>query len=132
MINEFEHSYNELDKENRSLKYQLECKDEEIGTLKNDISDKDKIINKLRIKKESLKTQLKKFKDFWHSIMNHFHKRVNYDKDENYKTVSDDLHKKGIFSDDDFEIATNIWRKVEPKVEKNDRWHIRQKDDKNL
>lgn len=126
IINEFEHSYNEIDKENRSLKYQLECKDEEIGTLKSDVSDKDKAINKLRAEKESLKTQLKKFKEFWHSIMNHFHKRVNYDKDENYKIVSDDLHKSGIFSDDDFEIATNIWRKVEPKVEKNDRWKIRQ------
>ena len=31
--------------------------------------------------------------------MNHFHKRICYDKSENYKIVSDDLYKKGIFGD---------------------------------
>ena len=37
------------------------------------------------------------------------------DKDEQYKYVSEDLHKAGIFSDDDFEITTNAFRKVKPK-----------------
>ena len=34
------------------------------------------------------------------------------DKDENYKIVSDDLYKNGIFNDNDNEIANNIARKV--------------------
>ncbi len=38
-----------------------------------------------------MEQELKKFKNFWHSIMGHFHKRICYDKDENYKIVSDDL-----------------------------------------
>ena len=37
VINEFKHSYNEIDKENSSLKYQLEQKDEEIDKLKGEI-----------------------------------------------------------------------------------------------
>ena len=54
--------------------------------------------------------------------MNHFHKRICYDKSKNYKIVSDDLYKNGIFDDNDNEIANNIYRKVtipnENKVEK--------------
>ena len=51
--------------------------------------------------------------------------RLCYDKSENYKIVSDDLYKNGIFDDNDNEIANNIYRKVtilnENKVEKNRR-----------
>ena len=111
-IKNFEHSTFEIEKENRSLKYQLELKDDEIGYLKGELSTKDKIINKLQAEKEKLKQELHKFKDFWHSIMSHFHKRICYDKDENYKIVSDDLYKNGIFDSNDNEIANNIYRKV--------------------
>ena len=111
-IGDFEHSAFEIDKENRSLKYQLELKDDEISNLKSELSSKDKIINKLREEKENIKAQLQKFKGFWHSIMSHFHKRICYDKDNNYKIVSDDLYKDGIFDNNDNEIANNIARKV--------------------
>ena len=111
-INDFEHSAFEIEKENRSLQYQLEQKDDEIHYLKNELSAKDKIINKLQTEKEKLKQELQKFKGFWHSIMSHFHKRICYDKDENYKIVSDDLYKNGIFDNNDNEIANNIYRKV--------------------
>lgn len=111
-IGDFEHSAFEIDKENRSLKYQLELKDDEISNLKSELSSKDKIINKLREEKENIKAQLQKFKGFWHSIMSHFHKRICYDKDNNYKIVSDDLYKNGIFDNNDNEIANNIARKV--------------------
>ena len=57
--------------------------------------------------------------------MSHFHKRICYDKDENYKIVSDDLYKNGIFDNNDNEIANNIYRKVtipnENKSEKSRR-----------
>ena len=57
--------------------------------------------------------------------MSHFHMRICYDKDENYKIVSDDLYKNGIFDNNDNEIANNIYRKVtipnENKSEKNRR-----------
>ena len=111
-IKDFEHSAFEIEKENRSLKYEIELKDNEIGSLKKELSTKDKIIGKLQTEKEKLKQELQKFKNFWHSIMSHFHKRICYDKDNNYKIVSDDLYKNGIFDSNDNEIANNIYRKV--------------------
>ena len=111
-IKDFEHSAFEIEKENRSLKYEIELKDNEIGNLKKELSTKDKIISKLQTEKEKLKQELQKFKGFWHSIMSHFHKRICYDKDNNYKIVSDDLYKNGIFDDNDNEIANNINRKA--------------------
>lgn len=111
-IKDFEHSAFEIEKENRSLKYEIELKDNEIGDLKKKLFTKDKIISKLQTEKEKIKQELQKFKGFWHSIMSHFHKRICFDKDENYKIVSDDLYKNGIFNDNDNEIANNIARRV--------------------
>ena len=116
-IKDFEHSSFEIAQENSSLKYQLELKTDEIDKLKKDLSAKEKIISKLQAEKEKIKQELQKFKDFWYRIMGHFHKRICYDKDNNYKIVSDDLYKNGIFTDDENEIANNIARKVRPKEE---------------
>ena len=122
-IRDFEHSAFEIEKENNSLKYQIELKDEDIKSLKDELSAKEKIITKLKEEKESLKAQLQKFKGFWYNIMSHFHKKITYDNDKNYKIVSDDLYKNGIFDDNDNEIANNIYRKVtipdENKTKKN-------------
>ena len=114
-IKDFEYSSFEIAQENSSLKYQLELKNDEIDKLKKDLSAKDKIIGKLQAEKEKIKQELQKFKDFWYRIMGHFHKRICYDKDENYKIVSDNLYKNGKFTDDENEIANNIARKVKPK-----------------
>mgnify|MGYP002587442460 FL=1 len=111
-IKDFEHTTFETIREVSSLKYEIELKDNEIGSLKKELSTKEKIIGKLQTEKEKLKQELQKFKGFWHSIMNHFHKRICYDKDSNYKIVSDDLYKNGILDDNDNEIANNIYRKV--------------------
>ena len=111
-IKDFEHSAFEIEKENRSLKYELGLKDDEICSLKKELSTKDTIISRLRIEKEKLKQELQKFKDFWYSIMSHFHKRICYNKDNNYKIISDELYKHGIFDNNDNEIANNIYRKV--------------------
>ena len=46
-IKNFEHSSFEISKENHSLKYQLEQKDNKIDYLKDELSTKEKIINKL-------------------------------------------------------------------------------------
>lgn len=121
-IKDFEHSTFETIREVSSLKYEIELKNKEISSLKRELSTKDKIISKLQTEKEKIKTELQKFKGFWHSIMSHFHKRICYDKDNNYKIVSDDLYKNGIFddNDNDNEIANNIYRKVTiPNENKN-------------
>ena len=89
---------------------------------------KEKIINKLQEEKESLKAQLQKFKGFWHNLMSHFHKKITYDNDQNYKIVSDDLYRNGIFDDNDNEIANNILRKVTiPDENKNNK--LKKKND---
>ena len=119
-IKDFEHSTFETIREVSSLKYEIELKNKEISSLKRELSTKDKIISKLQTEKEKIKTELQKFKGFWHSIMSHFHKRICYDKDNNYKIFSDDLYKNGIFDDNDNEIANNIYRKVTiPNENKN-------------
>ena len=122
-IEDFEFYTLEVGQENRSLQYQIEQKDEVIEKLNDKLSAKEKIIIKLQEEKESLKAQLQKFKGFWHNLMSHFHKRITYDNDTNYKIVSDDLYKNGIFDDNDNEIANNILRKVtipnESKTEKS-------------
>ena len=130
-IKDFEYSAYEIQKENSSLKNQIELQDEEIKGLKDDLSAKEKIITKLREEKESLKAQLQKFKGFWHNLMNHFHKKITYDNDANYKIVSDDLFKNSIFDDNDNEIANNILRKVTiPNENKNNK--LKKKNDFNL
>ena len=130
-IKDFEHSAFKIDEENSSLKYQIELKDEEIKGLKEDLSAKERIIAKLREEKENLKAQLQKFKGFRHNIMSHFHKKITYDNDPNYKIVSDDLYKNGIFDDNDNEIANNILRKVTiPDENKNNK--LKKKNDFNL
>ena len=130
-IRDFEHSAFEIEKENRSLKSQIELKDKNIKGLKDDLSAKEKIITKLKEEKESLKAQLKKFKGFWHNIMSHFHKKITYDNDQNYKIVSDDLYKNGIFDDNDNEIANNIYRKVTIPDENKDN-KLKKKNDFDL
>ena len=130
-IKEFEHATFEIEEENKSLKYQIELKDKDIKELKDDLSAKEKIIAKLREEKESLKAQLQKFKGFWHNLMSHFHNKITYDNDQNYKIVSDDLYKNGIFDDNDNEIANNIYRKVTiPDENKNNK--LKKKNDFNL
>ena len=132
-IKDFEFYTLEVGQENRSLQYQIEQKDEQIEKLEDKLSAKEKIIIKLQEEKESLKTQLQKFKGFWHSLMSHFHKRITYDNDQNYKIVSDDLYKNGIFDDNDNEIANNIYRKVTiPDENKNKNNKLKKKNDFNL
>lgn len=130
-IKNFEYSAYEVQKENRSLKYQLELKDKKIDYLEGELSTKERIIYKLRAEKEFIKSELQKFKGFWHNLMSHFHKRITYDNDQNYKIVSDDLYRNGIFDDNDNEIANNILRKVTiPDENKNNK--LKKKNDFNL
>ena len=130
-IRDFEHSAFEIEKENRSLKYQIEEKDNKISKLESEISSKDKHISKLQAEKERIKNELQKFKNFWRKLIKHFQSKIGFDKDEKYKYVSDDLYKKGIFDDNDNEIANNILRKVTiPDENKNNK--LKKKNDFNL
>ena len=127
-IKDFEYSAYEVEKENRSLKYQLEQKTETINRLTNTINDKDEIIDNLRADKEELKGQLHKFKEFWRSLLKRFQEMIGFNNDEKYKYVSDDLYKNGIFDDNDNEIANDIARKVKTADEINNSKNYRKKN----
>mgnify|MGYP003300621691 CR=1 FL=1 len=71
----------------------------------------------LEYDKEELKGQLSKFKEFWRSLLSHFQEMIGFHKDRQYKYVSDDLYKNGIFDDNDNEIANNLNRKVKTSEE---------------
>ena len=116
-IKDFERTTFETIKEVSSLKYEIELKDNVISSLKSELSTKDKIINKLQTEKEKLKTELQKFKGFWHKLVKHFQNKIGFDKDEKYKYVSDDLYKNGIFDDNDNRIVNDVSRKVRPADE---------------
>lgn len=118
-IKDFEHSSFEIEKENRSLKYQIEQKDNEISNLKSEVSSKDKRIGNLQAEKEKIKNKLQKFRNFWRKLIKHFQNKIGFDKDEKYKYVSDDLYKNGIFDSNDNEIANDIRRKIKTTDELN-------------
>lgn len=118
-IKDFEHSAFEIEKENRSLKYEIELKDNEIDSLKKELSTKDKIIEKLQAEKEKLKEELQKFKGFWHRLLKHFQNKIGFDKDEKYKYVSDDLYRNGIFDDNDNQIANDVRKTIKTTNELN-------------
>ena len=87
--------------------------------MKNELSTKDKIINKLKTEKEKLKTELQKFKGFWHKLIKHFQNKIGFEKDEKYKYVSDDLYKNGIFDDNDNRIVNHVSRVIKTVDEFN-------------
>ena len=118
-IKDFEYSSFEIAKENRSLKYQIELNNDEIINLKSELSTKDKIINKLQTEKEKLKTELQKFKGFWHKLIKHFQNKIGFDSDEKYKYVSEDLYKNGIFDDNDNQIANDVRKTIKTTNELN-------------
>ena len=111
-LKDFEYSAYEVQKENHSLKNQIELKDEAIKGLNQNLSAKENIITRLKEEKENLKAQLQKFKGFWCSLMKQFQNKIGFEKNEQYKYVSDDLYKNGILDDNDNEIANNIKRKI--------------------
>lgn len=119
-IKDFELSTTKIVQENRSLKYQLEEKDDKISDLEDELTHKESIIDKLRAEKDKLKEDFKNFKGFWYDLMSRFHKKICYENDKNYKVVSDDLYKSGVLNENENEIANDIARKVTiPDKDKN-------------
>ena len=51
--------------------------------------------------------------------MSHFNKRICYDKDNNYKIVSDDLYRNGIFDDNDNQIDNDVRKTIKTTNELN-------------
>ena len=111
-------NYREIKKQLVKKEQKLEKANTQTRKLDNTSKDIKEILSNLKptkLNKHNMvisNEDVQKIKDFWHSIMSHFHKRICYDKDNNYKIASDDLYKSGIFTDDENEIANNIARKI--------------------
>ncbi len=117
IIKEYDKNMGRVNNENSSLKNQIKQKNEEIAILKSTIKEKNETIEDLEYDKEELKGQLSKFKEFWRRLLSHFQEMIGFNKDKQYKYVSDDLYKNGIFDDNDNEIANNLNRKVKTSEE---------------
>ncbi len=115
LMKNLEQNYDEIRKENNSLKDKLKKAEYEINELKEDISFKDKLIDKLYAEKDKLENLYHKFKNFWHDVLKHFQNRIGFDKDEHYRYVADDLIQNGIFDDNAKEIVNDVFRKVKIK-----------------
>ena len=111
-IRDFEHSAFEIQKENSSLKYELELKDEAIKKLDKVISKQEKTIGKLQVEKQSLKEQLQRFKGFWHSIIKYFQNKINWDNDKSFIEVAKDLFTNKIFDSHEYEIVNDASKKI--------------------
>ena len=74
--NEFKSKKDELEMKNDAYNKFIELKNNEIGSLKKELSTKDKIISKLQAEKEKIKQELQKFKGFWCSLMKQFHNKI--------------------------------------------------------
>ena len=113
-IRDFEHSAFEVQQENKSLKNELDLKDEEIGKLNKVLSKQEKTIGKLQVEKQSLKEQLQRFKGFWHSIIKYFQNKINWDNDKSFIEVAKDLFANKIFDSNEYEIVNDARKKVKP------------------
>jgi len=118
-IKDFENSAFNIEKENRSLKKEVETKDDTIKNLNEELSAKDAKISKLNLALDKAKYELSKFKGFWRSLMKRFQTKIFDEKYYNvpeekrsYTIVADDLVNSGIFDDNDAEIVNNPTRKI--------------------
>ncbi len=112
-----EQNYDGLSEENSALKNKLKTAEYEIDGLKEKISFKDKLIDKLQAEKDKFEKLYHGFKAFWYDILKRFQGKIAYDKDNNYRNVADDLIKSGVFDDNETEIVNNPLRKIKIKEE---------------
>ena len=118
-IKDFEKSAFKIEKENCSLKKEIETRDDTIKNLNEELSAKDVIISKLNIALDKAKFELSKFKGFWRSLMKRFQTKIFDEKyynvpeeKRNYTIVADDLINSGIFDNNNAEIVKNPTRKI--------------------
>lgn len=115
-LNEFvkkvDNEYSHIQNQNLALEQQLRDTKEELEELKIKLSMKEKIIEKLEQQVETFKNLYYDLKDFWKGIIKEFQQKICYGKNENYKSVADDLVNKGILDQREKEIVNDPSRAV--------------------
>lgn len=110
-------NYNKLETKNIELERELKGANFELELTKADNLAKDNTISRLQKEVMKLKELYSKFKCFWRETIRTFQARIGFDKDEKFEEVAKVLHEKEIFTERDFEIVSDISRKVITKEE---------------
>ena len=80
--------------------------------LEEEISWKDKLIDKLQVEKQKFEELYYKFRGFWHDIIKRFQGMIGFEHDENYKKVAKDLYEHDIFDMHEYETVLDVSRKI--------------------
>ena len=93
----------------------------EVEELKDKITDKDNLIDKLQAEKEKFKEYYYKFKGFWHDVIKRFQGMIGYYKDTHYEHVVKDLFTSGTFTKEEYEIVKNLNKPVKSSEEQQNK-----------
>jgi len=118
LINTVEQNYDNIRIENFVLKGKVKNLENEVEELKDKITDKDNLIDKLQAEKEKFKEYYYKFKSFWHDVIKRFQGMISYYKDTHYEHVVKDLFTSGIFTKEEYEIVKNLNKPVKSSEER--------------
>ena len=128
LINTVEQNYDNIRIENFALRDKVKNLENEVEELKDKITDKDNLIDKLQAEKEKFKEYYYMFKGFWQDVIKRFQGMIGYYKDTHYEHVAKDLFNSGTFTKEEYEIVKDLYKPVKSAEElqikgknKNDR-----------
>lgn len=113
LVDNIEKNYNKVVEENALLKTRLEKAENKVAELEEDISWKDKLINKLQDEKQKFEDLYYKFSGFWQSIIKQFQGMIGYYEDKNYKNVAKDLYEHDVIDMKEYEIILDRDKPIE-------------------
>ena len=113
LVDNIEKNYNNVIEENGSLKTKLKNAESKITELEEDLSWKDKLIDKLQAEKQKFENLYYKFSGFWHSIIKRFQGMIGYYEDKNYKNVAKDLYEHDVIDMKKYEIMFDRDKPIE-------------------
>lgn len=113
LVDNIEKNYNNVLEENGSLKTKLKTAQNKIAELEEDISWKDKMINKLQAEKQKYEDFYYNFSGFWHSIIKRFQGMIGYYEDKNYKSVAKDLYEHEVLNYKEYETLLDTDKHIE-------------------
>ena len=117
LVNNIEKNYNKVIEENDYLKRRLENAEYKVNELEEDVSWKDKLIEKLQTEVQKFEDLYYSFRGFWHSIIKRFQGMIGFYNDENYKKVAKDLYEHEVFDMQEYETVLDVSRKIKTNDE---------------
>jgi len=113
LVDNIEKNYNKIIEENGFLKTKLKNAESKITELEEDISWKDKLIDRLQVEKQKFEDLYYKFSGFWYGIIKRFQGMIGYYEDKNYKNVAKDLYEHEVLNYKEYETILDINKPIE-------------------